>query len=185
MENRSRNIDLLRKNLNLLQEEFKMQLNRSRKEHQKQKTLSNFGPSDTAIDLIDIFKQKAPGINDSVEHTSEADLNEDEESILKQFEKNDQELEDIAAMICGALDQLKGTAQNIESKVDAQGKMLKNVNKKAEETQCQLSQENNELKQLISKHKNGKQICMDLCLLMVFLLLLGVLFHLLQQKGIM
>jgi len=37
MENRSKNIDLLRKNLNLLQEEFRVQANRSRKEYQSRK----------------------------------------------------------------------------------------------------------------------------------------------------
>lgn len=35
LENRSRNIDLLRKNLNLLQEEFKLQANRNKKENRK------------------------------------------------------------------------------------------------------------------------------------------------------
>ena len=35
---------------------------------------------------------------------------EDEKDILKQFEANDKELENIAAVIVGALDELKGKA---------------------------------------------------------------------------
>ena len=38
--------------------------------------------------------------------------------ILKEFEENDKELEEIAAQICGALDQLKGTAENMETQID-------------------------------------------------------------------
>ena len=48
---------------------------------------------------------------------SEKDLNADEENILTEFEKNDKELEEIAAQICGVLDNLKGTAENIETLV--------------------------------------------------------------------
>ena len=83
-------------------------------------------------------------------------MNEDELNILDQFEKNDEELERIAAQICGALDELKGTAENMEQTVDKQGKMLKNVNDKAADTEAKLTQDNNELKTLIEKHKNGK-----------------------------
>ena len=61
--------------------------------------------------------------------------------------------------------------------------MLTNVNAKAKDTQAQLTQDNNDLKKIISKHKNGKQICMDLCMLMTFLLLLGVLIKLMESKG--
>jgi len=114
---------------------------------------------------------------------SEASLNEEEESILKEFEKNDEELEDIANQICGALDQLKGTAQNMEKLVDDQGKLLKKVNKSADGLEVSLQQENNALKNVIAKHKGCKQLCFDLCLLIFFLLLLGVLLKILEYKG--
>lgn len=45
-------------------------------------------------------------------------MNKDELDILDEFEKNDKELEEIAAKICGALDDLKLTAQDMEQKVD-------------------------------------------------------------------
>jgi hypothetical protein len=61
--------------------------------------------------------------------------------------------------------------------------MLKSANSRAGDVENQLSQDNNDLKKAISKHKNGKQICMDLCLLMTFLLLLGVLVKMFETKG--
>lgn len=85
-------------------------------------------------DFIDIFKNA--GINDT---QSEVSLNEDEISILKEFEDNDKELEDIAAQIVGALDELKGTAQNIENQVNRQGDLLKSANSKAEDLEVRLT----------------------------------------------
>jgi hypothetical protein len=41
---------------------------------------------------------------------SDRELNDEERDILKQFEENDRELEDIAAQIVGSLDELKGKA---------------------------------------------------------------------------
>lgn len=123
LENRSKNIDLLRKNLNLLQEEFKVQASRSKKDFHNRKHGGTDASSLSGItkqtndDFIDIFKG-ATKLNESFSSTDEAPLTDDERNILAQFEENDQELEDIAAQICGALDTLKGTAQNIEKTVD-------------------------------------------------------------------
>ena len=62
LESRSRNIDLLRKNLNLLQEEFKVQANRTKKNDKKSTKQSAYGVlmdnKDDTNDsgFIDIFK---------------------------------------------------------------------------------------------------------------------------------
>ena len=84
LENRSRNIDLLRKNLNLLQEEFKMQQNRSKHSMKLSKSKSNAFGHESNGDFIDIFKNvdkkkdKGTGINESDEESSEMELNGDE-----------------------------------------------------------------------------------------------------------
>jgi hypothetical protein len=62
--------------------------------------------------------------------------------------------------------------------------LLKAVNKKAEENEAKLRQQNNQLKQLINKYKGGKQICMDLCLLLTFVALLGYMIRIFKQNGI-
>ena len=139
LEARSRNITLLRKNLNLLGEEFKIQANKSKKAYRQQKDDEAGVPKDN--DSIDIFgtygknKGGGTGINDDTFDDGEEDpLNEDELSILKQFEQNDQELEDIAAQICGALDDLQGTAENMKTMVKEQGSMLRKTRESTENT---------------------------------------------------
>lgn len=73
---------------------------------------------------MDIFKEygkkKDGAINES-DDDEEQPLNEDEMSILKEFEDNDKELEEIALKICGALDDLKGNAENMKTLVKEQG----------------------------------------------------------------
>ena len=65
---------------------------------------------------ISIFKNNNAGINESFvqSDSEEQELNQAEKDVLAEFEENDKELENIAAQICGALDTLKGTAENIE-----------------------------------------------------------------------
>ena len=65
-------------------------------------------------------------------------MGEDEKDILKQFEENDRELENIAAVIVGSLDELKGKAQNIEDGVKRQGDLLKKTRQAAEENEAKL-----------------------------------------------
>jgi hypothetical protein len=48
-----------------------------------------------------------------------------------------------------------------------------------------LKQQNNQLKQALERHKNGKQICLDVTLMLVFVGLLGVLIRMLKAKGYM
>lgn len=45
-------------------------------------------------------------------------MNADEMKILAEMEENDAELERIAGEICGALDTLKGNAENMEQAAD-------------------------------------------------------------------
>ncbi len=60
LENRSKNIDLLRRNLNLLQDEFKEQINRMRKE-------MSMGGDERQGDFINVFgnKKRRKGSDDS------------------------------------------------------------------------------------------------------------------------
>ena len=50
---------------------------------------------------------------DSDDEDSDRELDDEEHDILKQFEENDKELEDIASRIVGELDKLKGKSENI------------------------------------------------------------------------
>ena len=123
IEARSKNIDLLRKNLNLLKDEFQAQLERTQKENLKGK---GGGKEKNNKDFVDIFAINGSKSNlDGPYDEEDREMNKDERDLLKQFEENDKELEDIAGAICGALDTLKGTAENIENTIEKQGAMLR------------------------------------------------------------
>lgn len=117
IEARSKNIDLLRKNLNLLQDEFKEQVARMRKDLTQANNNSTSTPDSSAggkSDFINIFGNINRGSSNQDEsynaEEEDRELYDDEKDILKQFEANDKELENIAAVIVGALDELKGKA---------------------------------------------------------------------------
>ena len=117
IEARSKNIDLLRRNLNLLQDEFKEQVSRMRKD-----MANGSGGRQQEGDFMNIFGINRSGSVRSEDNDyeqlkdeeEEREMYDEEKDILKQFEENDKELEEIAAQIVGSLDDLKGKAQNIE-----------------------------------------------------------------------
>ena len=158
-----------------------------RKDIAAQQSSSSVGRQDTS-EFISIFgginrDDDGEGDGEGGGDDSEKEMNEDERDILKQFEDNDKELESIAALIVGSLDELKGTAQNIESSVKRQSDLLKKAKKAADENEAKLKQQNNQLKQVLLKYKNGRQMCLDLFLLLLFVALLGILLRMLKSKG--
>lgn len=72
-------------------------------------------------DFINVFgSRKASQYTEEDEEgggDSDRELNEDERDILKQFEENDRELENIAAELVDALDQVKNKAENIQTQI--------------------------------------------------------------------
>ena len=158
-----------------------------RKDIAAQQSSSSVGRQDTS-EFISIFgginrDDDGEGDGEGGGDDSEKEMNEDERDILKQFEDNDKELESIAALIVGSLDELKGKAQNIESSVKKQSDLLKKAKKAADENEAKLKQQNNQLKQVLLKYKNGRQMCLDLFLLLLFVALLGILLRMLKSKG--
>ena len=158
-----------------------------RKDIAAQQSSSSVGRQDTS-EFISIFgginrDDDGEGDGEGGGDDSEKEMNEDERDILKQFEDNDKELESIAALIVGSLDELKGKAQNIESSVKRQSDLLKKAKKAADENEAKLKQQNNQLKQVLLKYKNGRQMCLDLFLLLLFVGLLGILLRMLKSKG--
>jgi len=89
-------------------------LARSKKDDNKSVLLQN---SKKQKEFVDAF-----GINDTGSNKDDSDedrdLNSAEQALLDEFEKNDNELEELAGQIVGALDVVKGTAENIEAAAD-------------------------------------------------------------------
>ena len=73
--------------------------------------------------------------------------------------------------------------ENIEDNIDKQTELIKGVQGRVDKTNNELKVQSSELKEAINKHKNAKQCCFDLCLLLIFLGLLCLDFKLLQVKG--
>ena len=116
-------------------------------------------------------------------YEEERDLNEAEAMYLKEFEQNDQELEDIAGEIVKALDTVKRNAENIEAGIDRQSNLLQKQYERSEKVSERLQDQSTQLKDVLNKHKSGRQCCFDLFLLSVWLALCTVLLKMLQSKG--
>ena len=70
--------------------------------------------------------------NNDISAVEERDLNQDEEDILKAFRENDAQLEEIGKTIVEELKKVKANAENIETAIDDQGKLLNGLNQRAE-----------------------------------------------------
>lgn len=101
IEARSKCIDILRKNLNLLKDEFSAQQERhQKKEQSKAKTSSEKKKQNK--EFVDIFSlnSSSAGFAPTGENVDEErGLNQAERDLLREFEENDKELEDIAGAI--------------------------------------------------------------------------------------
>lgn len=149
---RSKQIDLLRNNLNLLQSEFNNQIERNSgqtasKSKQKGKRKEK--------EFVDLFAINGSADNIELEQDERA-LTGAERNLLKEFEENDQELEALALEIVNALDNVKHTAEAINSEIGKQGNMLREQRLRAERNKNDLESQNNDLKKVIEKHKSGK-----------------------------
>ena len=194
---RTRNIDLLRQQINLLKAEFRTQ---SEREHQQRQHVGHLHPDSSNMvlkkraqsqqkEFVQLFGINAETEEDERGHElsyveeEERDLNREEEEILKAFRENDAELETIAHTIVEELKKVKMNAENIEAGIDRQTELLGQVNQRADKNLSELKQQSNDLKAAINKHKSGKQCCFDLCLLLTWLGLLTICIKLFQSKG--
>jgi hypothetical protein len=119
-------------------------------------------------------------------------MTEQEIKTLKEFEENDKELEDIALHVAEQLDSLKDKAIKTGSEIQGQNELLTKgnrlsfywvANESAEDTQLNLTKQNNELSKLLNKYRNGKQIWLDFILLSVLLSLLALLWNRLKARN--
>ena len=188
---RTRNIDLLRQQINLLRDEFRTQTERHRIEKavdqghvtQVYKKRQR-GVQKEFIDIFGSQSKEGEGKDENdVPGEEMRDLDQHEREILKAFEANDKELDAVAAKIVEELEKVKNNAQNIEGQIDKQGELLKRTNARADGTHADLQMQSSDLKDAINKHKNGKQCCFDMTLLIVVLGLMFINLKLLQGKG--
>lgn len=110
----------------MLKAEFDSQLERNQKSINHKNPVKKGGKRSTK-EFVDLFalNNSQDDFNPDGDVDDERALTGDEKNLLKQFEENDQELEDIAAEIVKALDEVKHVAEDIEVVLDKQGKAIK------------------------------------------------------------
>ena len=128
------------------------------------------------------MEQVAAGSGNDMEE-EERDMIAEEEQILKDFQKNDEQMDELTHTIVAELKKVKNNALNIDKAIEEQGTMLQKQNEQADKIIDNLTIQSNDLKEAINKHKSGKQCCFDLFLLFFFLGLLSIQLKMLQHKG--
>jgi len=183
LKNRNQTIELLSKNLVILREEIMGdKANVSIDDDDKPKKI--FGDyRDTESDKVS-EKDIHVKIEDSEEvKYQDRELTENEKQGLVDFKKNDEKLDAILEKIIGGLAQLEDKATELNKQVDKQNEMLKKTNKDVEKTQRKLRMQNNNLKDVLQKIRSTNKLCWDLCLVFLFLGMLGVIVMVLNSKG--
>ena len=102
IEQRSKCIDILRKNLNLLKDEFSAQQERHQKKEQSKQNKTTSEKKKQNKEFVDIFSLNASSAGFAAggnPDDEERGLDQAERDLLKEFEENDKELEDIAGLI--------------------------------------------------------------------------------------
>ena len=132
IQQRTTIIDKLRKNLNLLKDEFNAQVDRAKVETEK-KSLFKQKNRQPQAEFINLFGSINQDINEPqmateahVGEEAERSLNEDEQKYLDAFEENDKALDSITHEIIKGLEVVKLNAENIETGIDKQTKLLNN-----------------------------------------------------------
>jgi t-SNARE complex subunit (syntaxin) len=113
------------------------------------------------------------------------DLTEYEVGLMKKFEENDQEIDEMLDKVIEMADMLKGHAQNINTAIMTQQDLIKKVNNKAEKARSRLQKRASELQGVLEKYRRTNKMCIDIVLVVVLLVLIGVVIKILKMKGYM
>lgn len=73
------------------------------------------------------------------------DMNDYEVGLMKKFEDNDQEIDEMLDKVIEMADMLKGHVQNISTAISTQQDLIKKVNNKAEKARTRLQKRASEL----------------------------------------
>lgn len=111
------------------------------------------------------------------------DMNEYEEELMKKFQQNDQEIDEMLDKVIEMADILKGHAENIGTAIQTQAELIKKVNSKAEKARARLQKRASALQGVLEKYRRTNKMCIDIVLVIVFLILIGVVVKVLKIKG--
>ncbi|CDW76848.1 snare domain containing protein [Stylonychia lemnae] len=111
------------------------------------------------------------------------DMNEYENELMKKFDENDQEIDDMLDKVIEMVDVINIKAQNIGTSIKTQAELIKQVNNKAEKARKRLQKRASALQDVLEKYRKTNKMCIDMILVVVFLIFIGVLIGILKKKG--
>lgn len=129
-----------------------------------------------------IFKSLTPEERERMEQ-DEREMNEEEKQLLAQFDKNDQEIDQMLGVVINQLDKLQFSAQGITQEIDKQGKLLKKLNQRIEVSWTKLERRDNDLKKVLDTYRSQNKFCCDVLLILLVIALLYFVIWLYRAKG--
>lgn len=108
------------------------------------------------------------------ERGPERDLTVEEAAALETFKENDQKQDELIDQINNGLETLAGKARNIGDQVDRQANAIDDLDKEIDVAYVELESSNARLKKVLVEYRKPGKFCMDICLLIVLLGLIGV-----------
>ena len=132
-----------------------------------------------------IFKARKPMTEEERQRLEqeERELTQEEQNLLKKFDENDQEIEQMLTVVIQQLEKLNFSAQGIGQKIDEQGKLLKKLNQRIEVSWTKLERRDNDLKKVLETYRSQNKFCVDVLLILVILALLYFVIWLYRAKG--
>ena len=113
------------------------------------------------------------------------DMDEYEVQLMKKFDENDQEIDQMLDKVIELADMLKGHAQNLNTAITTQAELIKKVNNKAERARNRLQKRSSELQGVLEKYRRTNKLCVDVILVVILLVLVGIVLKILKMKGYM
>lgn len=112
------------------------------------------------------------------------EMNEFESELMRKFEENDNELDEMLDVVINQIDGLKIHAENIGTAIVNQKEIIKKLNSEAEKARQNLVKRSSALENVLKKYRTNRKICVDLCLITILLILVGVIIGVLKNKDI-
>lgn len=129
---------------------------------------------------------KKPKLNDSIDLSIgddeldsslvDKDLDDDEAAALRRFKENDKKIDNELQKIIYGMDNLERALINQDQLIDQNKKVQTEVEGKALELNTKFETTNARLKKVLLQFRSPHKVCMDIALILIFLVLIGILY---------
>jgi hypothetical protein len=103
------------------------------------------------------------------------ELHEDEVQAMERWKAKEKEMDDLIDEINGSLDVLNAQLISAGQKIDQNAEMIEEVKAKAVKLDDKFTSTNKRLKDTIKRFRAPSKLCMDACLVILIIVLIGIL----------